>query len=109
MPGRWNFPGGGVDPGESVQAAAYRELAEEAGFSVPQGSLRWAFSYRRPGGLTHIFWVCLDRRPPVTMPDGEHDRYCWTRLPSIPIPVIPGVNYVIRHLTGKSQNLGFRL
>jgi putative (di)nucleoside polyphosphate hydrolase len=30
-PHNWQFPQGGVDPGEELQAAAYRELAEETG------------------------------------------------------------------------------
>ena len=29
--GRWNLPGGGIDPGESPEAAVVREVAEETG------------------------------------------------------------------------------
>ena len=38
-PERWGFPGGGVEPGESDEQAAYRELAEETGL-VLDGGLR---------------------------------------------------------------------
>lgn len=30
-PGRWGFPGGKIEPGETAAAAAVRELAEETG------------------------------------------------------------------------------
>ncbi|WP_347351213.1 NUDIX domain-containing protein [Intrasporangium sp.] len=41
LPGRrwWITPGGGVDPGESDTQAAVRELAEETGARVEEGSL----------------------------------------------------------------------
>ena len=41
-PDRWGLPGGHVDPGEEVEAAAYRELAEETGIVlVPPGLRAW--------------------------------------------------------------------
>ncbi|MCS6758323.1 MAG: NUDIX domain-containing protein [Candidatus Devosia euplotis] len=33
VPG-WQFPGGGVDPGEAIEAAARREILEETGYRV---------------------------------------------------------------------------
>jgi 8-oxo-dGTP diphosphatase len=36
--GRWEFPGGKVEPGESDQAALVRECAEELGVRVAVGS-----------------------------------------------------------------------
>jgi 8-oxo-dGTP pyrophosphatase MutT (NUDIX family) len=46
-PEKWGFPGGHVEPGETPEAAAYRELEEETGLVVP------------PGGLTHVARIDL--------------------------------------------------
>ena len=37
MGGVWVFPGGAVDAGETLEEAAQRELAEEAGVALPAG------------------------------------------------------------------------
>ena len=36
-PEKWGFPGGGVEDGETFEAAAYRELAEETGVELEGG------------------------------------------------------------------------
>jgi 8-oxo-dGTP diphosphatase len=38
-PERWGLPGGHVEEGESFEAAAYRELAEETGLRLTSGVL----------------------------------------------------------------------
>jgi len=54
-PDKWGFPGGHVEPGESPEAAAYRELEEETGLVVP------------PGSLHHV------ARTTLTHPDSPHE------------------------------------
>ncbi len=42
--GRWTFPGGFVDLGESVEEAAHRETQEELGLAVDLGALVGVYS-----------------------------------------------------------------
>lgn len=66
----WELPGGGLDPGESLEQAAIREVAEETGIELPHvGPQVWVresrFRYRNRDHhrIDHVF---LARRPGVT-------------------------------------------
>ncbi len=56
FPGAWQFPQGGIDPGEDTWAAAERELYEETGITADKisrlGEITEWLSYDFPAGIT---------------------------------------------------------
>ena len=53
--GRWVFPGGYVDRGESVQDAAVRETKEESRLDIRLGSLLGVYSYPRSPNVIVVY------------------------------------------------------
>lgn len=53
--GKWVFPGGYVDRGESVQAAAVRETKEESQLDVKLGPLLNVYSYPRSPNVIVVY------------------------------------------------------
>lgn len=64
----WSLPKGKLDPGESWEAAALREVSEETGCKVRLGSFAGGQIYRakdRPKVVLYWHMVCLESGGPV--------------------------------------------
>jgi 8-oxo-dGTP pyrophosphatase MutT (NUDIX family) len=66
---RWDIPKGIAEPGESLAAAACRELIEETGLAAPEAELRLlgVFPYRRGKDLALFAWVVPRLPEPATL------------------------------------------
>jgi 8-oxo-dGTP diphosphatase len=85
LAGQWELPGGGVDPGETIEQSAVRELQEETGLEVDKilGTFT-GFDYttaKKPKARQINFKVTVK---PGDIRLTEHDRYRWITAADIP-------------------------
>jgi 8-oxo-dGTP diphosphatase len=74
--GRWEFPGGKVEPGETAESALVREIAEELGCSI---SVTGWLEGEAEIGSTHLLRVATARLlgDEVRPAPHEHDAIRW--------------------------------
>lgn len=77
----WSFPKGKVEPGESLEACAVREVFEETGFRCSVGPLVGCTEYvdRKERPKVVVYWL-MQRESGFFTPVDEVDEVRWAAL-----------------------------
>jgi len=87
-PGKWTFPGGGIEFGETLEQCAAREAKEEAGIEVEAVKLLKVINHFPPGEKQHwvnpIFEARLVSGSPKVMEPHKISKWAWFSLEKLP-------------------------
>ena len=83
---RWALPGGLLEPGESPQAAAVREVREELGVEFEPDCLVAVYTLAGDGGIRFVFGGRVDGTPSAHDP-AEISEVRWWDVDRLPQPL----------------------
>lgn len=101
--GYWEFPGGKLEAGETVEQALRRELQEELGITIGAAELWKVQMVDYPHALVRLHF-CKVRQWEGVLQMREAQSFAWQQLPVNVVPVLPGTVPV---LTWLAQERGF--
>ena len=75
-PGKWEFPGGKLEPGESIFRALVREFREELGLEIIRAEPAFAVRHRYPDRSVELnVWRVIKYRGKATGREGQAVRW----------------------------------
>ncbi len=103
--GYWEFPGGKLEAGESVEQALRRELHEELGIEIGAAQPWRTEMVDYPHALVRLhFCKVFEWAGDLQMREAQ--RFSWEQLPVGVVPVLPGTVPVLNWFAAERQHLG---